>query len=412
MTRFTFLHAADLHLGSPLTGLSMKDDSVARRFAAASREAFSDLITQALAEQVAFVLVAGDIYDGDWKDTAIGLFFNREVSRLARAGIPLFLIKGNHDAESEITKAVTLPPGVIEFGTRRATTERLEALKVAIHGRSFPERVASENYALTYPPPVPGWFNIGMLHTSLEGNAAHAVYAPCSITDLVNSGYDYWALGHIHEQAVLRRDPWIVYSGNLQGRSVRECGPKGAMLVEVVDGRVSEVRPLIVDKARWLHVSVPVHDAPDEAALLAILREALQAPLSETRGRMTALRITLTGESALHGRLKARRTTLSDEVQAYANHIHDDAWLEALKIATSEPRAIPVDAADLGGLDPAALLADLEQDADMRAKAAEIIALVRGKLPRDTGGDGLDDLDALLADARVLATARTLGGTA
>lgn len=410
MTRFTFLHAADLHLGSPLTGLAMKDESVARRFAAASREAFSELITQALAEKVAFVLIAGDIYDGDWKDTAIGLFFNREVSRLARAGIPLFLIKGNHDAESEITKAVTLPDGVIEFGTRRATTERLDALKVAIHGRSFPERAATENYALTYPAPVAGWFNIGMLHTSLEGNAAHAVYAPCSIADLVNSGYDYWALGHIHEQAVLRREPWIVYSGNLQGRSVRECGPKGAMLVDVVDGRVHEVRPLIVDKARWLHVSVPIADAPDEAALLTTLRAALQAPLSQAQGRLTALRVTLTGESALHGRLKARRATLSDEVQAYANHLHDDVWLEALKIATTEPRALPSGRADLGGLDPVSLLSGLEQDAEMRAKAAEFVAQVRGKLPRDIGDDGLDDLDALLADARILATARALGG--
>ena len=412
MARFTFLHAADLHLGSPLTGLAMKDEAVARRFAAASREAFSDLVTQAIAQDVAFVVVAGDIYDGDWKDTAIGLFFNREVSRLARAGVPLFLIRGNHDAESEITKAVTLPENVVEFSTRRAETHRLGVFKVAIHGRSFADRAATENYAIAYPPPVAGWFNIGMLHTSCEGNAAHAVYAPCTVAELAGRGYDYWALGHIHEQAVLHRDPWIVYSGNLQGRSVRECGPKGAMLVDVADARVAGLRPLVVDRARWLHVTVPVLDIPDEAGLLQAIREALQAPLSETTGRMTALRVTLSGRTPLHGLLRARRNELRDEVQALANHVHEDAWLEALKLATTDPAATPAVGSGVGGVDPAALLVGLEHDDEVRSRAAELVALVRAKLPAGIGEGALDDLDAILAEARSLASARALGGAA
>lgn len=412
MTRFTFLHAADLHLGSPLTGLAMKDEDVARRFAAASRGAFTDLVSQAISEQVAFVLVAGDIYDGDWKDTAIGLFFNREVARLARAGIPLFMIRGNHDAESEITKAVTLPDNVVEFSSRKAETQRLEALKVAIHGRSFADRAATENYALAYPAPVPGWLNIGMLHTSCEGNAAHAVYAPCSIAELVGRGYDYWALGHIHEQAVLHRDPWIVYSGNLQGRSVRECGPKGAMLVDVADGRIAGTRPLVVDRARWLHLTIPVEGIVDEAAVLHTLREAMQAPLGESAGRMTALRVTLTGATALHGALRARRNDLRDEVQALANHVHEDAWLEAFKLATTELPAVRDVAADTSGQDPAALLLGLEHDDELRQRAGELVALVRGKLPGGLSETALDDLDAILAEARSLAAARVLGSVA
>jgi DNA repair exonuclease SbcCD nuclease subunit len=412
MTQFTFLHAADLHLGSPLTGLAMKDEEVARRFAAASRGAFSDLVTQAIAERVAFVLVAGDIYDGDWKDTAIGLFFNREVSRLARAGIKLFLIRGNHDAESEITKAVTLPDNVVEFSSRKAETHRIDAFKVAIHGRSFADRAAIENYAVGYPAPVPGWLNIGLLHTSCEGNAAHAVYAPCSVAELVGRGYDYWALGHIHEQAVLHREPWIVYSGNLQGRSVRECGPKGAMLVDVADGRIAGLRPLVVDRARWLHLTLPVSDIADEAGLLQAIREALQAPLAESAGRMTALRVTLTGATALHGRLRARRNELRDEVQALADHIHEDAWLEALKLATTEPFLAAATSSAADGLDPAAMLAGLEHDDELRARAGELIALVRAKLPGGLSETALDDLDAILGEARALASARALGSAA
>jgi DNA repair exonuclease SbcCD nuclease subunit len=176
--RFTFLHAADLHLGSPLIGLSLKDPEVARRFAAASREAFSDLVTQAIAANVAFVIVAGDVYDGEWRDTSIGLFFNRQVARLDRAGIPVFLLKGNHDAESVVTKTISLPDSVSQFPTSRPGTFRIEDLKVALHGRGFPDRAVPENYALGYPDPVPGWVNIGVLHTSCDGRPGHAVYAP------------------------------------------------------------------------------------------------------------------------------------------------------------------------------------------------------------------------------------------
>src|SRR6266853_3430937 len=136
---FKFLHAADLHLGSPFTGLALKDETVAKRFAAASRDSFSQLVTRTIEEQVAFAVIAGDVYDGEWKDTSIGLFFNRQVARLAREGISLFLLRGNHDAESEVTKAISLPDSVMQFPTNKAKTYRIEEHKVALHGRSFPD---------------------------------------------------------------------------------------------------------------------------------------------------------------------------------------------------------------------------------------------------------------------------------
>jgi exonuclease SbcD len=154
--RFTFLHASDLYLSSPLVGLALKDEDVAKRFATASRAAFSDLVNHALELKVAFVVIAGDVYDGEWKDTSIGLFFNREIARLDRAGIPVFLLKGNHDAESVVTKTISLPDCVRQFPADKPKTFMIEELKVAVHGRSFPERAVTENYALTYPDPVPG----------------------------------------------------------------------------------------------------------------------------------------------------------------------------------------------------------------------------------------------------------------
>ena len=164
---FSFLHAADLHLGSPFTGLTLKDEAVAKRFAAASREAFSSLVETAINAKVAFVVIAGDVYDGEWKDASIGLFFNREVARLERAGIPVFLLKGNHDAESVVTKAISLPDSVHQFPTTKAKTFQIEDIKVALHGRSFPDRAVTENYALAYLPPLRPSLSIGTVEGML-----------------------------------------------------------------------------------------------------------------------------------------------------------------------------------------------------------------------------------------------------
>ena len=252
---FTFLHAADLHLGSPFTGLALRDETLAQRFAKASRDAFSNLVTRAIEEHVSFVVIAGDIYDGEWKDTSIGLFFNREIARLDRAGIQVFVLKGNHDAESVVTRTISLPGNIFQFPTKPETV-RIEKLQVALHGRSFSNRAMTENIVLDYPDPVSGWFNIGVLHTSCDGRPGHANYAPCTVSQLKSLDYQYWALGHVHEYEELAWDPWIVFPGNLQGRNIRECGPKGAVLVDVADGRVAAVRRLIVDQARWAVVAV------------------------------------------------------------------------------------------------------------------------------------------------------------
>jgi DNA repair exonuclease SbcCD nuclease subunit len=171
---FDFLHAADLHLGSPFLGLSSNDVDLAKRIASASREAFEDLVTQAIELRVRFLIIVGDIYDGDWKDTTIGHFFNRQMSRLDRAGIPAFVVSGNHDAESVITGSITLPKKVKVFSARHVETIQIPELHVAVHGQSFANRAVPENLALKYPAGLPGWFNIGMLHTSCTGRVGHA----------------------------------------------------------------------------------------------------------------------------------------------------------------------------------------------------------------------------------------------
>ena len=126
---FSFIHAADLHLGSPFVGLRTEDPKLADLMTSASRDALEDLVTQAIDLKVAFLIIAGDVYDGDWKDTTIGLFFHRQMSRLERAGIPVFLVRGNHDAESVITKAVRPPKGVRTFDHNKVQSLELPDLK-------------------------------------------------------------------------------------------------------------------------------------------------------------------------------------------------------------------------------------------------------------------------------------------
>lgn len=406
MTSFRFIHAADLHLGSPFQGLALKNVAIAELFIEASRRAFSGLVDQAIERKVDFFIVAGDVYDGDWKDNKIGLFFNREVARLERAGIPVFLLKGNHDAESVITKTITLPKNVSEFPVNKPGSFKLDHLKVALHGQGFAERSAVDNLALGYPKPETGWFNIGVLHTSLTGREPHAPYAPCSVEDLRSRGYDYWALGHVHDFEIVAEDPLVVFPGNLQGRSIREQGAKGAVLVTVEDGRVTYER-IITDSARFAELSVAVEPDDNIPAILRRIENVLEEVAERMEGRPLALRIRLTGKSRFRNEVMARAEDFRDEVQAACHRSHEDIWLEKLELRLEPATNGMSVATDMLGLDglipidgfPAELLADAN------AKIAEISA----RLPGGIGAGDLalgDDAEALLAEARDLLLSR------
>ena len=199
---FRFLHAADLHIDSPMRGILSRETRVADQLRSSTREAFLRLVDLAISEKVSFVIIAGDIYDRDWKDYTTGLFFRKGMSQLKQADIPVYLISGNHDAASTITRKLSLPENVTLFSSRSPQTAELPGLPVALHGMSFPNRAVEENLVPLYPPAVPHKFNIGILHTSLSGAPGHDTYAPCKLSDLLAKGYDYWALGHIHKPEV------------------------------------------------------------------------------------------------------------------------------------------------------------------------------------------------------------------
>lgn len=403
--RFSFIHAADLHIDSPLAGLGLKDKSVAERFAQAGRRAVEALIAETIASKAAFLIIAGDVFDGDWRDVTTGLFFVRAIGALHRAGIPTFIIKGNHDSESGMSRSLTYPGSVHLFSSRKAETIVLDAQHVALHGRSFPSRLVPDDFVETYPGRREGWLNIGVLHTSLDGTRGHEGYAPCTVESLRRFGYDYWALGHVHAAEVLSRDPWIVYPGNLQGRSIRETGAKGAMRVTVDDGRIVAVEPLVFDGARWALEAVDVSGVTHENDVMQRIDAVLADVHGRNEGRPLAVRLTMTGVTPLHNQLVARRAILQDEARAIGFRMAEDCWVEQLKLETKAPLRPAVALSSAESLDVDDLLRAAAQDQEFSAALAEIMKTVADKLPHDLRKELSDnpDLQKKIADeARAL----------
>jgi len=410
VTAFRFLHAADLHLDSPLRGLARDPDAPVERIRRATRDALSNLVDLALQERVAFVLLAGDLYDGDWRDWGTGQFLIGQLARLTAAGIRVVAISGNHDAASQITRHLRWPAGAVLLPVDRPATVEWDDLGVAVHGQGFHRRDVAENLAVAYPAPLPGRLNIGLLHTA-AGRGGHENYAPCTVEQLSAHGYDYWALGHVHAREVIAERPWIVFPGNLQGRDVNEAGAKGASIVTVRDGAIAGLEHRALDVVRWARVEIDLAGAADEEEALSRLRPALAEALADAQGRLLALRLVLAGTCAAHAALSADPAALREKLraEAMATAAGQEVWLEDVRLATRAPAAARARDDALGtllrGIAEAAapdLLAPLQAYANAMLNRAALrarlgpdhpaVRLAAGELPPDL----LDRARALL----------------
>ncbi|AUW93829.1 MAG: DNA repair exonuclease [Sulfobacillus thermosulfidooxidans] len=337
---YKFIHCSDLHLDSPLRGLTMREDAPTDAIRSATRRALENLVSLSIAEAVRFVVIAGDIFDGDWIDYSTGLFFNACMAQLTAQNIAVYILNGNHDAASQMSRKLVPPDGVYRFSHDRPETFVIEELQVALHGQGFKNRAVTENLVPEYPTPVRGYFNIGVLHTSLEGHEGHEAYAPCTVQDLVMKGYDYWALGHVHKRQVIRSEnPTIVYPGNIQGRHIRETGDKGCTVVTVDGSHVSlEHRPL--DVLRWSLCTVNLENAAQPQDVVDRCLTTFQQELANHPGYPLAVRIRLTGTTSLHGALLAEWDYYYHEILNAAQQSGvDRIWVEKVLIDT-QPMAV------------------------------------------------------------------------
>jgi exonuclease SbcD len=339
VSSFRFLHAADIHLDSPLHGLSRYEGLPVEDIRSATRAAFDNLVQYAIDAAVDFVVIAGDLFDGEWRDMGTGLYFARAMGRLDQASIPAFILSGNHDAASTISRTVPWPPNVRLFGSRKPKTHHLPELSVAVHGQSFATPSVTDNLVLAYPSPKEAAFNIGVLHTALNGRVGHASYAPCNEEDLRSKGYDYWALGHVHEFEIVSEEPYIVFPGNIQGRNIRETGPKGAVLVAVVDGEITAVERAEIDVIRWIRLDVDCGGATRDGIADLVRGELNRVQGANGSGRPLVVRVSLVGEMVDAGTLHDQAAQLRDDVRAIAGSISPDLHIEKVNVQVAEPIA-------------------------------------------------------------------------
>lgn len=380
---FRFIHTADIHLDSPLKGLETHEDAPVDEIRGATRRALDNLIDLAIEEEVDFVLIAGDLYDGDWKDYNTGLFFVRQMSRLDKARIKVFIISGNHDAVNQITKTMPLPDNVTLFSHKKPQSVKLDDIGVIIHGQSYASRAVVENLALQYPQHDSNYFNIGLLHTSLTGREGHEDYAPCTLDDLKSKGYDYWALGHVHKREVVSEDPWIVFPGNIQGRHIKETGTKGATLVTVEDGRITAVDERTLDVLRWVICLVDLSECETVDSVYDAVRQSFEQELDLADGKILALRLVLTGRCVVHAQLFGRMAQWTEEFRGLAAGL-GDIWLEKVVFRTSRKVSLKEIASENTPI--ASLLQSidsLELDGDSILEFVPELAVLKSKLPPD-----------------------------
>ena len=344
MPRLRFVHAADLHLDSPFKGIRNEAPShVADALSSATFDAYRNIVDLCLREQVDALLVAGDIYDGADRSLRAQLRFVDGLAQLDRAGIRSFICHGNHDPLDGWEARLDLPAGCIRFGPEvegfPVFPDELE--RAMAYGVSYPTREVQENLTPHFVGTGTGQgFKIGLLHANVGGNTEHDSYAPCSVSDLTDTGFDYWALGHVHTRQTLRdAGPAIVYPGNPQGRHPNEPGARGVYLVEVDDRSVAQLDFRPMDVVRWETLPLDIGPLDTEQALIDAVNHLAEEALADAQGRSVVARLELTGRGHLHRDLRNRDT--AEAIREQLNEQYDGRgvwfWCEGIRLATASP---------------------------------------------------------------------------
>ena len=345
MSTIRFIHAADLHLDSPFRGIRSEAPAhVAQALSRATFDAYRSIIDLCIQEEVNALLVAGDIYDGAYRSLRAQLRFMDGLAQLSQAGIRSFICHGNHDPLDGWEARLDLPEGCVRFGAQVEGFPLIpdEPGRGMIYGISYPTREVRDNLVPHFAEAVSRdqGYRIGLLHANVGGNQDHDSYAPCSLTDLVDTGFNYWALGHVHTRQVLRTgDPTVAYPGNPQGRHPNERGARGVYLVEMDDHGGMNLEFHAVDVVRWETLTLDIGPLETEQALLDKIDDLAGMALDSAEGRSVVARLVLTGRGHLHRWLSSPGTAEEVRERLNENHANQDTWLwcEGLRLATASP---------------------------------------------------------------------------
>ena len=341
-----------------------------------------------LAERVDALLLSGDLYDGDQTSMKTARFLADQIRLLHDANIAVFIIRGNHDALSRITRELTFPLSVKIFG-RRAEAIQIErapgATPIAIHGISFAQPHAPESLLAQFEPPVAGAVNIGLLHTSLGGAPGHDPYAPCEMADLQRAGFRYWALGHIHGRATEHGQATVVMPGMPQGRDINEAGAKSVTLVTVMDDATIQLEEHPTSVAQFERVDVDLDGIEDWRGVVHAIGRALGHGRDGVRAEHLVARLHLTGATPLAWRLRRDPDLLRTEAEELAASL-GRSWIDKVEIDCRPPGTNP-DAAPATQGDPIVelrkLMGEVAHDDGYLAEIALIAEELRAQLPSE-----------------------------
>jgi len=388
------LHTADIHLDSPLSSLALRDAELRDRVQTATRVALTRIVDTALAEGVAALLIAGDLFDGAERSARTAAFLTGQLDRLRASGIRVFYIKGNHDAENPLTGELSLPDNVHGFDGRGGKVQL--ATDIWIHGVSFAGRHATESLLPKFPAPVEGAMNIAMLHTSLAGAEGHDPYAPCSVNDLVASGFDYWALGHVHRRQVHSKKPWVVMPGTPQGRDIGEPGPKSSTLLTI--GETIEVEEVPTSVVEFLNVKIDTADAESDDALRDLLRQRLHATANGLASDSGVVRLTLTGTNLRRWQI-LRDHDVWAETAAQVSRETGRLWLDKLVFNLSDAEVPSHSATD----ELAEIMKTILKEPGFAEMCRAELETVLAELPAQRRGELVPNEDAMAALGQRLA---------
>lgn len=395
---FKFLHTADIHLDSPLKSLALRDEGLADLIGNATRTVLTRIIDLCISEEANALLIAGDLYDGAQTSMKTARFLAQEMARLADAEIPVFLIRGNHDAMSRITRELVLPESVKVFSGRAECVQTSwNGHDVAVHGISFRLPQAPDNLLDHFHTPVPGAFNIGLLHTSLGGAHGHDPYAPCSLAELQATGFNYWALGHIHKRAAFPGPTTVVMPGIPQGRDIGEAGEKTVTLVTVDDDGAVTLKEHALAVAQFERVQVAGDGLDDWGGLVTALRSALSGARRTHGAEHLIVRPVVTGVSPLSWRARRDVDLLRAEAQSAAESI-GSLWIDKLELALEEG----ADSAPGGPVGELATLIEAGMTGSLQVPTQDTLDALSKKLPRELRhlfGDTEDDVAAACQEA-------------
>ena len=335
MPPFSFVHAADIHLDSPFVGIGRLPDEhshVAETLRDATFGAFEAVIQICIDRQVDFLLIAGDVYDGADRSLRAQLRFRDGLWRLTNQGVRIYVVHGNHDPLDGWSHAVQMPDLVHVFPDRLESVvfEKTGVPVARIHGISYPRNRINADFGKGMAREGVEPFQIGLFHCNAGGDLRYDPYAPRSVAELIETGLDYLALGHIHERVTLHASqPFIGYPGNTQGRHINEAGPRGCLLVNVTaEGQLAaEPEFVATNRVRWEACDIDIAGMETIDDLLSSLDDRMETLAELEHECAIVTRITIKGRGTLHRSLTKPEAMASLQNEARSRGIERSPFI-------------------------------------------------------------------------------------